>query len=113
MSNNHAVLIYIALLLSLVSCDNSSEKLTRTQAIGDEIVECIYKYYDVHGTYPDNLLDLKPDYIQRIDPPVWGVKEWKYSRFQPGHFYLSVNANRHDYEVYCYDSRDKVWELDN
>lgn len=50
---------------------------------GAELVTALTAYMDEHGTYPEQLADLVPQYVAEVRPPVWGLERWRYRRYTP------------------------------
>jgi hypothetical protein len=93
----------------------SHNKLESTKTIGDQIIKAIDKYHSTHGKYPNRLKSLVPDYIDEIQNPIWGLREWEYRIFPENNverFQLSVGANKDRYPVLFYDSTNKYWSYD-
>lgn len=101
--------------------------LEESKEIGAELVDALYRYRADQGTYPEALERLVPGYIASVQPPVWGLKRWRYRRWTaadvaPGgaaadsaseYFQLSVAQNESGYPVLYYDLAARRWVLNN
>jgi hypothetical protein len=118
-------------------------RLAESKEHGAEIVAGLEVYRARHGTYPQRLEDLVPEYARRIEQPTWGLERWRYRRFTPEdvaalaaaaadtvaapaaqratapgrddevYFQLSVAANESGYPVLYYDYTARRWVLNN
>jgi hypothetical protein len=117
-------------------------RLAESKEHGAEIVAGLEGYRARHGTYPERLEDLVPEYATRIEQPTWGLERWRYRRFTPQdvaalaaaaadttiaapaaqpsqhgrdevYFQLSVAANESGYPVLYYDYTARRWVLNN
>ena len=103
------------------------DSLEESKRRGADIVRALAGYRTDHGTYPDQLSTLLPDYIDAVEPPTWGVQQWRYRTYAAGstavqepvqtdderYFQLSVAANESGYPVLYYDFRTGRWVLNN
>lgn len=114
-------------------------RLEESKERGADIVAGLESYRARHGTYPEQLQDLVPEYVPRIEEPTWGLERWRYRRFTPDdvaalasatdsiaatdagsrpaadevYFQLSVAANESGYPVLYYDYTSRRWVLNN
>jgi hypothetical protein len=97
------------------------DSLEESKRRGADIVRALAAYRADHGRYPHQLEMLVPGYIAAVQPPTWGVREWRYRIYAPGsasrdddvYFQLSVPANESGYPVLYYDFRMGSWVLNN
>ncbi|CAN5769794.1 hypothetical protein BH23GEM9_BH23GEM9_22080 [soil metagenome] len=58
-------------------------RLEESKQRGAIVVEGLEAYRAQHGTYPEALEELVPQYAPRIEAPTWGLERWRYRRFTP------------------------------
>jgi type II secretory pathway pseudopilin PulG len=58
-------------------------RLGESKERGAAIVAGLEAYRAQHGTYPEQLDELVPQYVPRIEAPTWGLERWRYRRFTP------------------------------
>ncbi len=78
----YAIVIVVTLTLFTVQYvkDKADQiKYDQTRQIGEEIVAALLKYKMDKGVYPDELVQLVPNYINSIEQPVWGDCVWSYA----------------------------------
>jgi hypothetical protein len=91
---------------------------------GARIVQALVAYREEHDTYPDELDSLSPQYLQSVEPPLWGLERWRYRTYTPEgvggasdtsavYFQLSVAADESGYPVLYYDFATGRWVLNN
>ena len=98
-----------------------ADSLDESKRRGADIVRALAAYRTDHGTYPQRLVMLVPAYVAAVQPPTWGIREWRYRTYAPGsvetddevYFQLSVPANESGYPVLYYDFRTGRWVLNN
>lgn len=118
-------------------------RLAESRDRGAVIVAGLEAYRDRHGTYPEQLAELVPEYAPAIEEPTWGLERWRYRRFTPAdvaevtaaaadttvaapvapagpaprddryYFQLSVAKNESGYPVLYYDYTARRWVLNN
>ncbi|MGH7448343.1 MAG: hypothetical protein ACREK1_02870 [Longimicrobiales bacterium] len=109
-------------------------KLEQSKQRGAELVQALDEYHSEHGTYPEQLEQLVPRHIDKVRPPLWGLRRWRYRRYatadaaaQPPaavvqdsteyasrvYFQLSVAAHESGYPVLYYDTEARRWVLNN
>jgi hypothetical protein len=66
--------------VSLSGCDSrwSSSRVESSKKKGSGIVAAIDRYKSDHGKFPENLSQLVPQYIDRIEKPDAGDMDWLY-----------------------------------
>jgi hypothetical protein len=62
---------------------NDQGPLEESKARGAEVVRALTAYHQDHGTYPEELDALVPDYLSEVPQPTWGLERWRYRRFTP------------------------------
>lgn len=98
--------------------------LEESKERGAAVVAGLEAYHARHGTYPETLEELAPEYAPRIEQPSWGLARWRYRRFTPAdvttdggddrhYFQLSVAANESGYPILYYDYTARRWVLNN
>jgi type II secretory pathway pseudopilin PulG len=117
--------------------------LAESKERGAVIVAGLEAYRARHGTYPQELQELVPEYAPVVEEPTWGLARWRYRRFTPEdvaemasaaadttavgtrsvtpdtapsdrvYFQLSVAANESGYPVLYYDYTARRWVLNN
>lgn len=60
------------------------DSLEESKRRGADIVRALAEYRTDLGTYPDQLSTLVPDYIDAVEPPTWGVQQWRYRTYAAG-----------------------------
>jgi type II secretory pathway pseudopilin PulG len=99
-------------------------QLEESKDRGAVIVEGLQRYRAAHGTYPEDLSELVPDYAPRVEAPTWGLERWRYRPLTADDvavaagedevfFQLSVAANESGYPVLFYDYVGRRWVLNN
>lgn len=84
----------------------------RSIAIGDQLVVALGRYREQHGTWPDDLQDLVPQQVSRLDAPLDGIGAWRYSvSTDRQRFHLSFGVGSAGFPV-CYYVPDRGWHLD-
>jgi type II secretory pathway pseudopilin PulG len=118
--------VVIALVLAIgggvfLYAHKDEDSLEESKRRGADIVEALAEYRADHGTYPNQLAMLAPRYVDAVEPPTWGLREWRYRTYTPGalmhdddrYFQLSVAANESGYPALYYDVRTGRWALNN
>lgn len=85
--------------------------MAESRARGVELVEALKSFRVAHGTYPETLAELAPEFLKRIEPPLVGKGRWTYSRPNPDRFVLELFVGP-DYEMEWYDSDVGQWRVD-
>jgi len=96
-------------------------ELEDSKARGAVIVQALESYRAEQGSYPDSLPQLVPVHLPEIEPPTWGLQQWRYRRLLPRteqaqgreFFQLSVAASESGYPVLYYDIAAERWVLNN
>jgi hypothetical protein len=102
-------------------------QIEESKRIGAVLVDGLYRYQAAHGTYPDDLAQLAPDWVAEVEPPTWGLGRWRYRRYTAAdvapdaaaadstreYFQLSVAASESGYPVLYYDPEARRWVLNN
>jgi hypothetical protein len=83
------LLLAVAIIaVVIVVCQRTgSVEIAKLQ--GDKIIKALKQYGANHGEYPASLSDLCPQYLEHIQSPWWGVREWTCTRAK-GDFELGV-----------------------
>ena len=88
---------------------SDAQSVDATIERGDEIVQAITSYQNLHGRYPRRLDDLVPQHIASIQPPLAGDSAWLYGLHSVRgrvHFHLSFGCGPEPYPCYYYSSAD-------
>src|SRR5262245_51261638 len=67
--------------LAFAGCSDPSwsiKKTNESKARGARIVAALNNYYSDHGKFPQNLQELVPKYLARLEPPTAGNCQWVY-----------------------------------
>lgn len=102
-------------------------QLEESKQVGAVLVEALYRYQEERGSFPDELEQLMPDYVEAVEPPSWGLQRWRYRRYTAAdvapdasvadggreYFQLSVAASASGYPVLYYDLEARRWVLNN
>ena len=64
------------LIFASIHSHRDSKRLAESEEIGNQIVSAIEKYNKEQKYSPVQLSDLVPVYIDKIQLPTWGLKEW-------------------------------------
>jgi hypothetical protein len=103
------------LLKDAVGWNWSRTQIEESKRIGDTIIVQIERYSADHGMYPNSLDDLVPEYLERITPPVAGLKRWEYTRLTSEgapEYELAFPSNRDRYPI-CFYHPGSGWYLDD
>lgn len=98
--------------------------LEESKRRGARIVEGLATYQQRYGTYPDRLDALVPEHVAAVEPPLWGLRRWRYRTYTPDapalpqdssavYFQLSVAADESGYPLLYYDFATQRWVLNN
>lgn len=92
---------------------HSQEAVDETQKLGNAMIDAIIRYASDRGRFPDALLDLVPDYLDSVHPPLAGEPVWRYERSASG-YRLAFGFGEAVYPGYMYDSQQPQlgWQLD-
>ena len=118
--------LVVALVLAIgggvyLYAHRDEDSLEESKRRGADIVRALSEYRTDHRTYPHQLVMLVPGYIAAVQPPTWGMREWRYRTYAPDpvtredevYFQLSVPANESGYPVLYYDFLTGHWVLNN
>ncbi|HEX6307427.1 MAG TPA: hypothetical protein VFZ69_04515 [Longimicrobiales bacterium] len=101
--------------------------LEESKRRGATLVQALRAYHAGHGTYPERLDELVPRYIAAVEPPTWGLGQWRYRRYSAAElapeaaaaardavfFQLSVAGDESGYPMLFYDPALDDWVLNN
>lgn len=76
------MLIVVALMVAVAICTWDgwwAGGVRESKARGDRIVKALLRHKQDHGTFPDSLAALVPEYLDAIADPVIGDRTWKYN----------------------------------
>jgi hypothetical protein len=98
----------------LSSCDRWSDKqIHETERRGDIVRSALEEYKRQIGTYPNNLEQLVPKYLERLPLPTVGEKKWSYEVFHTGQWYLIRVVIRSEREPLLQATADSAgWTFD-
>ncbi|HEX6133341.1 MAG TPA: hypothetical protein VFZ24_05245 [Longimicrobiales bacterium] len=101
--------------------------LEESKRRGSTLVQALQRYHAERGTYPERLEELVPQYTAAVEPPTWGLRQWRYRRYTAAEltmdadattrndvfFHLSVAADGSGYPMLFYDPAIGSWVLNN
>jgi hypothetical protein len=85
----------------------TKEAVAESQVIGDGLIAALERHRAAEGTYPDDLDDLTPRYVDDIASPTAGCRGWGYRLVDEG-FELRFHAPG-EYPVAFYESARGRW----
>jgi len=92
-----------------MSCENASS-VENDKSTGDQIIVALDKYKADHGSYPDVLWALEPDYFRHITQLEYGQHRWEYIHYcKDDSFGLSMWGRQTTSNGYTYRSAKKQW----
>ena len=112
--NKLAVLLAVFMIMVTVSFFGGrlNGHLKETSNLkGDKIFTAIQNYRDAKGKYPSDLLDLTPDYLEKIPKPDFFRSDF-YSSFNQEKDVFSVSYDAPAWLI-CARSSDKNWVCDD
>jgi hypothetical protein len=81
-SVNYRGIAAALLLLQTIGCagcaDWSQPSIATSKQTGDKIMAALEAYRADNSVFPQRLEDLIPRYLERIDPPLAGDRQWHY-----------------------------------
>jgi hypothetical protein len=106
------VLCVCAVITSLVGCSSSTGSVKQDELIGDQIILALDKYKAEHGSYPDTLWSLEPDYLSQIARPKYGDGRWDCVHYcKDDSFGLAIWGRHTTDNGYVYSSQRRQWEV--
>jgi hypothetical protein len=100
--------------------------LQESRQRGGVLVQALETYREEHGSYPERLDTMVPEFIAGVEPPTWGLRRWRYRAYAPHaspmtdaddtertYFQLSVARDESGYPVLYYDFATRRWVLNN
>lgn len=110
----YIVAIVFAFIVLAIALEGSwsNESIDKTTTIGNGLSSDLDRYLMRYGAYPDQLIDLVPEFIAQIAPPEVGNGEWNYVKEVEG-YYLGVNGNDVDTDPVLYRTHtSNEWYMD-
>jgi len=97
------VLVLAAGLGVFLYAHRDQDDLEGTKDRGEQIVTALEAYRSAEGEYPDSLPQLAPRFVPQVEPPLWGMQQWRYRLVSAEIFQLSVPKNETGYPALNYD----------
>jgi hypothetical protein len=88
------------------------KRVHETYQRAGQIIQALGQYRSVQGHYPRLLVDLCPQYIERIPEPTSGNRKWIYYASDDGLYFSLGFKGGETYPSRFYDSKSKEWWVD-
>jgi hypothetical protein len=106
--------LFAALLCGCTGCHNMQPtSVAESKEKGHAIIDALNDYKSQHGSYPEELSTLVPEFVESIEGPTAGTKKWIYHLFNNGDvFQLSFEGPYEHSPVCFWNSSSGKWSLD-
>ena len=93
------------------NADWTADRIEQSERRGDDVVRALESYHSKNGKYPNALVQLQPEFIRVIAPPLAGRQKWDYVGSDRGYMLSFRRTDDASSEEFHVTHRSSTWTL--